>query len=156
MIIRRALYFAQFGAAVVLPLWIFLARGIISNDTGWDTLAYVILCPALFVVMVAVAAIVTSRKSVRTAKAVSWLDVAMQVLLYAALITAGLVSTIAFTVIAIVILIAFFWVAVWELVTEARARFRGFVDEINLQAQPIVRLPDDARVIVVKPSEPEN
>ena len=156
MIIRRALYYAQFGAAVILPLWIFLARGIISNDTGWDTLAYVILCPVLFVAMIAVAALVTSRKSVRSTRAVSWLDVAMQILLYAALITAGFVSTIAFTVISIVVLIAFFWVAIWELVTETRARFRGFVDEINLQAQPIVRLPDDARVIVVKPSDPEN
>ena len=155
MIIRRALYFAQFGAALLLPIWIFLARGIVANDTGWDVLAYAILCPVLFVVMIAIAALVTSRKSVRTARAVSWLDVIMQVLLYAALITAGFVTTTAFVIISVLILIAFFWVAIWELVTEARARFRGFVDEINLQSQPIVRLPDDARVIVVKPSDPD-
>ena len=155
MIIRRALYFAQFGAALILPLWIFVARGIVTNDTGWDTLAYVILCPVLFVVMIGISAIVTARKSVRSARAVSWIDVAAQLLLYAALITAGFVTTIAFLVIAVVILVAFFWVAVWELVRETRARFQGFVDEINLQSQPIVRLPDDARVIVVKPSDPE-
>ena len=162
MIIRRALYYAQFGAAIVLPLWIFISHGIIDEGLGWDVIAYLFVCPMLFVFMLLIAGIVTSRKSVRAAKAVSWYDAGVQIVLYAALIAAGFLAWPVLAIVVVIALIGAFWLAIWEAVTEARARFRGFVDEINLQAmgaqsqqRPTTQLAEDARVIVINPDNIE-
>jgi len=163
MILRRALYYAQFGAAVVLPLWIFISKGIIDDGLGWDIVVYLFVCPALFVFMLAIAGIMMSRKSVRSAKALSWYDTGVLLVLYAALIAMGFVAWPVLAIVVVLALIGGFWLAVWESITEARERFRGFVDDINDQARGTTALPTearvlptDARVIVIKPNEPLN
>jgi hypothetical protein len=53
----------------------------------------------------------------------------------------------------IALLVALFWVAVWELTTETRRRVKGFVDDLALTQQKArAQTPGDAgRIIVVKP-----
>lgn len=155
MIIRRALFFAQFGAAVVLPLWIFIARGIVNDGLGWDIVSYLFVCPALFVIMMVIAVLNYARKSVRASKQLSWLGAGIQLALYSVLIVAGFVTSPVVVALVAIIVVGAFWVAVWELVTETRSRFRGFVDELGrVSAQPETTVRGDAEIFVIKPSDP--
>ena len=72
MLTRRAFFYWQIIGAFLLPSWVLVGRGIIDDGVGWDFVLYLVLCPILCVVMLAVAGLTVARKKVRTARAVSW------------------------------------------------------------------------------------
>jgi len=153
MLIRRAVYYAQFALAVALPAWTLIGRGILADGIGWEFLVYLVLCPLLFVTLAVLAALVTARKSVRDAKAVSWLDAGLLLALWASLLVYGLFAVTPLAALVVILIVALFWVALWELATETRRRVRGFVDDLALTPEMArTRAPGDAgRIIVVPP-----
>ena len=51
MLLRRALYWVQFGMAVALPVWVLVSRGIVADGVGWQLVIYLMLCPILFLTL---------------------------------------------------------------------------------------------------------
>ena len=153
MLIRRAVYYAQFALAVVLPAWVLIGRGILADGIGWEFLVYLVLCPALFFTLAVLAGLVTARRSVRVEKAVSWLDAGVLLALWAALLVYGLFAVSPLAALVVALLVALFWIAVWELTVETRKRVQGFVDDLALTPEKArARTPGDAgRIIVVPP-----
>lgn len=153
MLIRRAVYYAQFALTVVLPGWVLIGRGILADGIGWEFLVYLLLCPLLFVALAVLAALVSARKSVRVAKAVSWPDAGLLLALWASLLVYGLFAVTPLAALVVVLIVALFWVALWELTDETRKRVRGFVDDLALTPEMArARTPGDAgRIIVVPP-----
>ncbi len=159
MWIRQGLYFWQFVAVLVLPLWVFIAKGILGSSLGWDLLLFVFLCPLLAVSMLIVVGLTVARKTVRATRSVSWLDAAVLVVWHGAIITFGFVDTSWVVVLIVVSAIAGFWTAIGQLVIETRDRVRGVMagfDEAaradrssTTRSAPI----DDGTVIIVYPSE---
>ncbi len=142
MILRRGLYWAQFGMAVLLPIWVLISRGIIADGVGWQLVVYLVLCPILFVALAVLTGLTIARKKVRTTRAVSWLDAATLLVIWAAVFTYGLFALPALAVLVVLSIVAGFWVAVWQLATETRDRVKGYFDNGPRQ------IPD---VIVVSP-----
>jgi hypothetical protein len=128
MIIRRAVYLAQFVLAVVLPVWILVSRGIVADGLGWQFVAYLVACPVLFVALAAIAGIVSARKSVRAARAVSWLDAGLLGGLWVLLVLHGLFAIPLLAALIVILVIATFWVVSWELFDETRTRVKSFLD----------------------------
>jgi hypothetical protein len=128
MIFRRAIYLSMFPAAIILPVWVLISRGIVADGIGWEFLVYLIVCPALFVVLGATAGFIVARKSARSVRAVSWWDAGVLTALYAALIASGFYAVTALVVAVVVLAVAAFWLAIYELVTETKARVNNFVN----------------------------
>ncbi|MEO6825793.1 MAG: hypothetical protein ABI255_05265 [Microbacteriaceae bacterium] len=135
MIIRRAFYYWQFIAAVVLPVWLLVGWGI-SGGNGFQFLALVIGCPILAIVMLALAGLVVARRNVRAERAVSWFDVGALAVWHVVIIAAGTFgpSTSAFAVLAVLIAVGLFWLALWELLTDTRRRLTRVMDAFQVQA----------------------
>lgn len=137
---RRAVFYAMLGAVVVLPVWLLISRGIIFTDTGWDFLGYLILAPLLAVALAVVAGLVWARKSVRSTRMVSNLDAALlsawylSIILYGASGDETLASAIA--VLGVLLAVASFWAAGWQLVRETRTRLKSMVTTFEQQAMP--------------------
>ena len=133
MILRRSLllrgfFWAQFGMAVLLPIWVLISRGIIADGIGWQLVVYLVLSPMLFVALAALLGLTIARKKVRTTRAVSWLDAAALLVIWAAVFTYGLFALPALAVVVVLSIVAGFWVAVWQLVTETRDRVKGYFE----------------------------
>jgi hypothetical protein len=77
MLARRALYYAQFGAVPILPLWLLIGRGIVIDGTGWEFVLLLFVCPILAVAMLIVVGLTVARKSERRTHEVSWLYVVL-------------------------------------------------------------------------------
>lgn len=76
MWLRRAFYRWLFPAAVVLPLWMLIGWGVFQAG-GWVFLwVLFVAIPSVLIGQVAMTLLVRARPSVRTSRAVSWLDVA--------------------------------------------------------------------------------
>src|SRR6187431_2493774 len=114
MLLRRIVFYAQFPMAVALPVWVLITRGIIENGIGWEFVAYLIVCPILFIALLVIAALIFARKTVRVERAVSWLDTALLIALWAALIASGLYAQQGMAVLVVLLLIAGFWIAAYE------------------------------------------
>ena len=155
MLFRRAVYIAMFPAAVLLPLWVLITRGIVADGIGWAFLAYLFACPILFVLMAIVSALITARKSVRDARAVSWRDAAVLTALWVAVAASGIFAVPLLAVAVVVLVIGSFWLAGWELLTETRARVNTFMTGLEATAQgtPTTVTPSKADVIVITPNE---
>jgi hypothetical protein len=153
MLIRRAVYIAQFALTVVLPGWVLIGRGVLADGIGWEFLVYLVLCPVLFDSLAVFAALVSARKSVRVARAVSWPDAGLLLALWASLLVYGLFAFPVIAALVVVLIVALFWVALWELTDETRRRVLGFVDDLALTPEMArTRVPGDAgRIIVVPP-----
>ena len=143
MILRRGLYWAQFGLAVLLPIWVLISRGIIADGIGWQFVVYVVLGPILFLALAALLGVTIARKRVRTTRAVSWLDVASLLVIWAAVFSYGLFALPALAVLVVLSIVAGFWVAVWQLVTETRARVKGYFDAGPRQIPDVIVVPAD-------------
>jgi hypothetical protein len=156
MYLRRALFYWQFIAAIALPSWVLIGRGIILDGVGWDLLLYLVLCPVLFVVMLIVAGLTAARKEVRTARAVSWSDAAVIVAWHVAIISYGFIASSALSVVIVVLALVAFWNAVWQLFAETRTRVQNALslDPIevgNYPAQPTSEAPDAGKIIIINP-----
>jgi hypothetical protein len=151
MIFRRAVYVAMFPAAIILPLWVVIARGIVADLLAWELLAYFVIGGILFAMMAATAAVIAARKSARAARAVSWGDALVITATVVALFASGLWALPVLAVVDVLLVIGAFWLAVWELVSETRTRFRRFVDRIDPAIRPSARGEQAGQVIVIEP-----
>ena len=156
MMIRRAFYYWQFIAVIVLPLWVLIARGIYGSSVGWDFVLFLILCPILAVVLLAIAGLTTARKSVRSSKSVSWIDAGVLTVWHAAIIVYGFVDASFPAALLVIVAIAAFWIALWQLVTETRNRFTSLVEGFEREAQRPSRPGENlnnGRVIILEAEE---
>jgi len=154
--IRRALYYWQFLAVIVLPLWVLIARGINGSSVGWDFVLFLVLCPILACALLAIAGLTTARKSVRSSRRVSWIDAGVLVVWHVAIIGYGFVDAALFATLIVVVAIAAFWIALWQLVTETRNRFTSLVEGFERDAQRPARAGerlDNGNVIIVDAEE---
>ncbi len=133
MMLRRAFLWWQFAAVVVLPVAVFLARGVFGARLGWDVLASVIAAPVLGAALLIVAVLVLIRPSVLSTRAVSWFDVAVIGAWHAAVVWLC-ASPSALAVVAIAVLaITAFWGAVWQLFADTTRRVSGAVRDFTVE-----------------------
>jgi len=125
MVFRRASFYWQFAAALLLPVWVLVGRGIVRSDVGWDFLFYLVVCPILCVAMLAVVGATVARKAVRTTRALSWQDVAVLLPWHAAILAYGFFASSLVAVAVVLLGIAAFWSAVWQLYSETRTRVKN-------------------------------
>lgn len=147
MVVRRVLYRLLFPMAFALPVWVFVARGLVLDGLGWESIFYLIVAPVLFLGLLFISVLVTLRPGIRSARAVSWLDVAVLGSLWLTLIVSGFVAHPVIAVIATLLLIAAFWVSVWQLITEGRRRVQAVMDDIDATTR-------GARASVHPPQQP--
>lgn len=131
MPVRRFYYFAQFGAIIVLPLWLLIGRGIVFSDSGWDFVGLLIVSPILALAMAIIMGLTYARKSVRQARAMSWPDVALHTAWYASLIVVGFVAHPATAVIAVVLTVGAFWFQLWQLISEIGKRVNRALEQFG-------------------------
>ena len=136
MFLRRAAYIVQFPLAVALPVWVLVGRAFINPGSGWDVAIYFIASPILFVALSVICGLVVARKSAREQRAVSWLDAGLLVALWLTLIVHGALDLPFLSLVAILLVVAVFWVALFELLTDTRRRVQTFVDGLALTPQP--------------------
>jgi hypothetical protein len=155
MYIRRALFFWQFIAVVVLPLWVLIARGIFGSSVGWEFIFFVVVCPILAIAMGAVAGLTYARKSVRSARTVSWLDVGILTVWHAAIIAYGFNDSPLLATLIVLGAIVGFWAAVWQLFTETSRRVRGALAGFEQTASSGASRPnpESPRVIILEQGE---
>ena len=133
-----------------------IGRGIIRSDVGWDFLLYLLLCPILCVAMLAVVGLTVARKSVRSSKTLSWLDVAVLLVWHVAIVAYGFFASSLIAVAVVVIGVAAFWVAVYQLYTETRTRVKNAfsldpLDAGTYKAEGYQPASDAGRVIIINP-----
>jgi len=158
MMYRRILYLGQFVAAVLLPTWVLISRGLLDDGIGWELVVYLIACPFLSVAMLAVGGLINARASVRSARAVSWLDAGALSAWYLVIIAYGLWASPILAVAVVVGAVGLFWGSAYQLFAETRARLRGLVAGFEQAAQapgfppsPSASSPLPPRVIILEP-----
>lgn len=70
--LRRAFFYALWGAVVVLPLWVLLSRAFFGAPLGYQFLAQIVLVPLLFVGQIVVTLVHFLRGAARRDRALSW------------------------------------------------------------------------------------
>ncbi|MCU1438096.1 MAG: hypothetical protein JWP66_1183 [Naasia sp.] len=157
MLARRAFFFWQLAAIVVLPAWLLLGWAIWGSAGTFAAIA--LATPFLVLALIGVAGITYARKSVRSSRTVSWLDVGVAGAWHLAVVGVGFFSpaTSVFAALAVALAIAAFWSAAWQLVTETRKRVKKVFEAIDRAGRPTgaVQPPMDAgEYIVISPSTP--
>jgi len=153
---RRILYLGQFVAAVALPTWVLVSRGILGDGVGWEILVYLFACPALSLAMIVVGGLINARFSVRSARAVAWRDALLLSGWYLVIFAYGLWAFPVLAVGVVVFAVAAFWVSAWALFRETRARLQGIVADFEQAAQaPGMPSPtlEPRRIIVINPDD---
>jgi hypothetical protein len=156
MVVRRVLFVWQFIAAVVLPIWVLVSHGIILDGIGWDLVLYLVLCPVLCVAMLLVSGLVYARRSARTARALSWLDVGVLSAWQAAILAYGFLTSTGLAVVILLLGAAAFWAAGWQLFTETRTLVKQAfsldpIDAGSYRAESPKRDDGSPQVIIVNP-----
>ncbi|HEY5222246.1 MAG TPA: hypothetical protein VIJ18_04225 [Microbacteriaceae bacterium] len=157
MIVRRALYYWQFIAAVVLPVWLLVGWSVFASG-GSGLFGLVLVCPIAFIALLAIALLNYARTSVRRARAVSWRDAGVLAAWHLSIIGVGFFGAGGawFAFAAIILAIFAFWYALWALVTDAGRRvaaaFAPVVSEPHPSANvgPQGSFAEDATVIIVQ------
>ena len=156
MFLRRLFFHWQFIAVVVLPLWLVVGWPIFGAG-GWKVLGVFFGAVVLGLALLIVSLLFYARKDVRETKTVSWPDVGVLTFWHAAIIGVGFYAAASpwISVLVIVIGVAAFWFALWELLAAARRRVRSVIDLIEETAKP-THLQRDLNVIVIdeKPTQP--
>jgi len=129
MWLRRIGFVWQFLAAVVLPFWLFVARGIVGAQIGWDVVAFMFAAPILFVAMLVIACLTALRPSNRAIKAVDWYDLGLIVVWHASIIGFCVTGAGWLGLVGIMIGIAAFWISIWRLVVDTGRRVRAAAQE---------------------------
>jgi hypothetical protein len=125
MLFRRALYYWQFTAAVLLPVCVIVMRALYGSPSGWDFVVHLILGGILGVALLAVAGLTAARKSVRVSRAVSVRDAIALSLWHAVIIAYAVVDHPALAGLVVILGVAAFWNAAMQLFTETRERVRS-------------------------------
>jgi len=158
VIIRRAFFYWQFPAAVILPAWILVGWGVFAA-TGWQIIGLIVGVMMLTVAMLATAGLIFARKDVRAERAVSWLDVGLLTVLQGLIVAIGFFTpaTPLLGTLSIVAVIALFWSGIIQLVVETRRRVRATLAAFEAQATRIQSPPQKPRIdgeyIVIETSE---
>ncbi|QEO10573.1 MFS transporter [Protaetiibacter larvae] len=155
MVVRRVVYRLLFPLAFVLPLWVLIGHGILVDGLGWGFVGALVVSPILFLALLVIGGLIVWRPGVRQAAAVSWGDAGVLAALWAVLAATGFVTHPGLVVAAVVLVLAAFWLALWQLVTEGRRRVRAVMDDIDATTRgarasvPQQRPVDIGEVIVV-------
>jgi hypothetical protein len=160
MLVRKAFFYWQFAAVVVLPVWILLGWTLWGR--AGEFVGVAIAAPFLVLALLGVAGITYARKSARTTRTASWLDVGVAGAWHLAVIAAGFfgAATGAFAALSVALGIAAFASVAWQLVQETRKRVRRVFETIQRGAVPsgtpgAKQAPLDAgEYLVIRPSEP--
>ena len=133
MILRRVFYYWQFVAVVALPLWLMVAASIFGT-TAWQVLGATFGAVAIGFGLLVVSLLFLARREVRLDKAVSWADVGVLTGWHALIVLMGVYSVTApwLSVLVVLVGLAAFWFALWELFDAARKRVREalvYIDE---------------------------
>jgi uncharacterized membrane protein YphA (DoxX/SURF4 family) len=158
VIIRRAFFYWQFPAAVILPAWILVGWGVFAA-TGWQIIGLIVGVMMLTVAMLATAGLIFARKDVRAERAVSWLDVGLLTVLQGLIIAIGFFTpaTALLGTLSVVAVIALFWSGIIQLVVETRRRVRATLAAFEAQATRIQSPPQKPRIdgeyIVIETSD---
>jgi hypothetical protein len=158
MLLRRALFYWQFTAALLLPVWVVVGRGVFGSGVGWDILLYIVLSIVLGISMLAVAGITVARKAVRTTRSLTNRDLLVLGLWHLAIIAYGFVDAPALAALIVLLTVIAFWNAVILLFTETRERVKNAfalpdfpVDAGHYTSSSVP--PGDGRVIVIEPGK---
>ncbi|SEC57812.1 hypothetical protein SAMN04489806_3262 [Paramicrobacterium humi] len=132
MFLRRAVYYWQLIAALLLPLWLFVGWGIWGGG-AWTFVGVVVAAPVLFIAILVVTLIIYGRSEVRAANAVSWLDVALLALWHLSIIGLGCFGATGslFAMLTVVTGLAAFWGTLWQLVRGFTRRARQTLREFE-------------------------
>lgn len=124
MWLRRAFYYAQFGAIVALPVCLLIGRGLVVDSNGWSFALLLLVSPILAAFMLVVAGFTVARKSVRRDRAVSWLDVGVLLAWYLSIVAASVFAHPSIAVLMVLLSVVVFWSALWQLFSETRNRMK--------------------------------
>ncbi|AWB89613.1 hypothetical protein [Homoserinimonas hongtaonis] len=129
---RRLFVPIIFGAAIVLPLWLILARAFILRVDDWQIPLVTLSGVALGVCMAIVATVTWFRKSVREGGGPSAWDLGLLSAWYLSIILAGVVEHGAISIPVILLGLAAFWSAVWQLLSETKRRVQSAIDTLEI------------------------
>ncbi|WP_166998296.1 MFS transporter [Paramicrobacterium fandaimingii] len=135
MFLRRAVYYWQLAAVLLLPLWLFVGWGI-WGGSAWTFFGVVVAAPILFVSLLIVTLVIYGRAEVREHNALSWIDVGILAAWHASIIGFGCFGSTAslFAVLTAVFGLTAFWVALWELVRSVTRKARATLREFESMA----------------------
>lgn len=159
---RRLFVPTLFGAAIVLPLWLILARSFILGVDDWQIPLVTLSAVALGAFMALVAGVTWFRKSVRDGGGPSTWDLGLLSAWYLSIILAGVVEHGAISIPVILLGLAAFWSAVWQLFAETKRRVQSAIDTFEVtvpsaqeyrRAHPRPDAPLAGQVIRIDPPE---
>ena len=132
MLIRQAFLRWLVAAVLVLPIWLAVGWAVFGGG-GWGTLGLIITVPVAFLALGIIALVVWARPTVRAERAVSWTDVSVIGAWHASIIGIGFYGqgSAFFGVAAILLAIAAFWVAIWQLVSDGARRMQATMSEFE-------------------------
>jgi hypothetical protein len=136
MWLRRGFFYALYGAFIVLPVALLIGRGLVLAGSGWDFALLLLVSPVLGLLMLVVTGFTLGRKSVRSTRTVSWLDVGVHAAWYLSIIAASVFAHPAIAAVVIVISVAAFWSALWQLFTETRKRVKDALAGLERTVTP--------------------
>jgi len=123
MWLRRAFYGWLIPAAFLLPLWLLVGWGV-YNAGGWAFIWVLFLAiPGVFLWQLLLTLLVRARGTVRAHRAVSWWDVLGFTVWHLLVVSLGFFNPAWWAtamVVAIIAGVGLFWLALWQLWSEAR------------------------------------
>lgn len=143
MWLRRAFYYLQPAAIILVPGWVVVARALTTVELGAQDVLVFLAWPLLAFAMIVVLGLTWARRSVRVSKTLSWTDVVTLTAWYAtgvaygAFIAAGsrtgsgLLSGLLLLVSVVAI-----GLAAWQLLQAARRRVRTVLAGLDRSAIP--------------------
>ncbi|MCU1571163.1 MAG: hypothetical protein JWR33_1904 [Naasia sp.] len=136
MLARRAFFYWQFAAAAVLPAWLLLGWALWGSSGSFAGIA--LATPFLVLALLAVAGFTVARRSVRDARAVSWLDLGVAGAWHVLVIALGFFGpwSSIFAALSVAVGIVAFWSTAWQLVAETRKRVRSVFASLERAARP--------------------
>ena len=162
MWLRRAFFGWLIPSAFVLPLWL-LVGWAIFNAGGWAFLWVLFLAiPGVFLWQLLLTLLVRARGTVRAHRAVSWWDVLGFTVWHLLVISLGFFVEAWWAPVMVVTIlagVALFWLALWQLWSEARpSRFVLHTTEGMAYIPPTAERPEptahDVIIVTEKPSPP--
>lgn len=143
MWLRRAFYYLQPAAILLVPGWIVAARALATVDLGAQDIIVFLAWPLLAFAMIVVLGLTWARRSVRVSRALSWTDVAALTAWYAtgvaygAFIAAGSrTGSGLLGGLLLLVSIGVVGLAVWQLLQAARRRVQTVLAGLDRSAIP--------------------
>ena len=132
MIVGRVLLRWQLIAIPVLPLWLLIGYGIFGEGAGGFFLLF-LGSGVLFVFQAVIAGLTRLRPAVREDRSLGPWDAVALVVWHLALIGLGFFGPtgLAFGLVSVALGLGVFWLTVWQLVHEWRARVSGAVSQAS-------------------------